>query len=226
MLHAVVVVVSMRVSWRPQGAPVFRVAKDITGMSLVPPWPHAHNWQQLTTQCPTLLFPSQNLRMLRPVLWLAIIFSFSGIFASTALAKQRFTVQNPSAVFGDDQIREGTHTNLSTLHLSSITYDQEYVALTHSRFPYHRVRVKKTNFCDPTVKWVFPFRCSSNILMDNNHLACIRVIWMWMLEQSICSSTSSKVEEILTKARVPFDFIPNNTSHWTQRLFRRCYDVD
>lgn len=29
-----------------------------------------------------------------------------------------------------------------------------YTALTHPRFPAHQVRVKKTDFCDPTVKYV------------------------------------------------------------------------
>jgi hypothetical protein len=39
-------------------------------------------------------------------------------------------------------------------HLSSIG-DLEYTALTHPRFPNHRVRIKKSNFCDPTVKLAF-----------------------------------------------------------------------
>lgn len=42
-------------------------------------------------------------------------------------------------------------------HLSSIR-DSEYTALTHPRFPNHRVRIKKSNFCDPTVKLVL-FYC-------------------------------------------------------------------
>lgn len=40
---------------------------------------------------------------------------------------------------------------VDTLHLSSITSD-EYNTLSHTRFPHHQVRVKKTQFCDPTVK--------------------------------------------------------------------------
>ena len=36
-------------------------------------------------------------------------------------------------------------------HLSSIG-DSEFTALSHSQFPNHRVRIKKSNFCDPTVK--------------------------------------------------------------------------
>ncbi|KAL6306731.1 Alpha/Beta hydrolase protein [Sparassis latifolia] len=38
-----------------------------------------------------------------------------------------------------------------TLDLSSIASEDQYTALTHPRFPAHQVRVKKTNFCDPTV---------------------------------------------------------------------------
>lgn len=38
-------------------------------------------------------------------------------------------------------------------HLSSIA-SNEFTALSHPRFPNHQVRIKKSNFCDPTVKWV------------------------------------------------------------------------
>ena len=55
---------------------------------------------------------------------------------------------------------------MSTInHLSSIGVS-EYTALTHPRFPNHRVRIKKSNFCDPTVKLAFvychPSRCTNN----------------------------------------------------------------
>ena len=41
--------------------------------------------------------------------------------------------------------------DLLPLHLSSLG-SGEFTTLSHPRFPSHRVRVKKTNFCDPTVK--------------------------------------------------------------------------
>ena len=44
----------------------------------------------------------------------------------------------------------------STINLSSIG-DSEYTALAHPRFPNHRVRIKKSNFCDPTVKLAFVY---------------------------------------------------------------------
>ncbi|TFY76228.1 hypothetical protein EWM64_g7782 [Hericium alpestre] len=37
------------------------------------------------------------------------------------------------------------------LHLSSVTGSAAYTVLSHERFPNHRVRIKKTHFCDPTV---------------------------------------------------------------------------
>jgi len=40
-----------------------------------------------------------------------------------------------------------------TTYLSSIR-DSEFTSFTHPRFPNHRVRIKKTNFCDPTVQLV------------------------------------------------------------------------
>ena len=43
---------------------------------------------------------------------------------------------------------------LETRALASVTSQDEFVALTHPRFPAHQVRVKKTPFCDPTVKCV------------------------------------------------------------------------
>jgi carboxypeptidase C (cathepsin A) len=39
---------------------------------------------------------------------------------------------------------------LTPLHLSSLGSD-EFTSLSHPRFPNHRVRVKQSNFCDPTV---------------------------------------------------------------------------
>ncbi|KAF5363981.1 hypothetical protein D9756_000949 [Leucocoprinus leucothites] len=43
-----------------------------------------------------------------------------------------------------------TDSGLALLHLSSLPSDQ-YTALSHPRFPNHKVRVKQTQFCDPTV---------------------------------------------------------------------------
>ncbi|THH20268.1 hypothetical protein EW146_g1054 [Bondarzewia mesenterica] len=40
---------------------------------------------------------------------------------------------------------------VTTMHLSSIASGQKFTVLDHPRFPAHRVRIKKAEFCDPTV---------------------------------------------------------------------------
>lgn len=44
--------------------------------------------------------------------------------------------------------------NITTMHLSSLAAGEGFITLNHPRFPAHQVRVKKTDFCDPTVKYV------------------------------------------------------------------------
>ncbi|OJT13388.1 hypothetical protein TRAPUB_10154 [Trametes pubescens] len=46
----------------------------------------------------------------------------------------------------------GTFGSPGNLTLSSISSRDEYTAFAHPRFPAHRVRIKQTDFCDPTVK--------------------------------------------------------------------------
>lgn len=41
---------------------------------------------------------------------------------------------------------------VETMHLSSISSTEKYTVLKHPKHPGHSVRVKKTDFCDPTVK--------------------------------------------------------------------------
>ena len=41
-----------------------------------------------------------------------------------------------------------------SMHLSSIR-SNEFTALSHPHFPNHQVRIKKSDFCDPAVKYVF-----------------------------------------------------------------------
>jgi len=35
--------------------------------------------------------------------------------------------------------------------LASVTSEDAFTTLSHARFPHHSVRIKKSNFCDPTV---------------------------------------------------------------------------
>jgi hypothetical protein len=85
-------------------------------------------------------------------------------------------------------------------HLSSIG-DSEYTALTHPRFPNHRVRIKKSNFCDPTVKLAFVY-CHPYLaitLIISLLAAFIQVTSMLMQVLSICFSISSRVVGIRRK---------------------------
>ncbi|KAF7342016.1 Carboxypeptidase [Mycena venus] len=52
--------------------------------------------------------------------------------------------------FGLSSATQTPLSDASPLHLSSIHSD-DFTTLSHSRFPNHRVRVKQSSFCDPTV---------------------------------------------------------------------------
>lgn len=84
------------------------------------------------------------------------------------------------------------------LHLSAIPHNQ-FTALSHPRFPHHQVRVKKTEFCDPTVKYVTVFY--GTIKFTPYHTVYIQVILMLMLERNICFSTSLRVAGLPTRVR-------------------------
>lgn len=49
---------------------------------------------------------------------------------------------------------------VETMHLSSISSTEEYTVLNHPKHPGHSIRVKKTDFCDPTVKYVPSIPCT------------------------------------------------------------------
>ncbi|KAI0366349.1 peptidase S10 serine carboxypeptidase [Pilatotrama ljubarskyi] len=79
-----------------------------------------------------------------------------GVLASGVLASVQvpFDATAPCRSGAVNPLPVGTFSppgNLSTGVLSSITSRDEYTALVHPRLPAHRVRVKKTDFCDPTV---------------------------------------------------------------------------
>ena len=40
------------------------------------------------------------------------------------------------------------------MSLTAIASEESFTALSHPRFPYHAVRIKKSTFCDPTVSSV------------------------------------------------------------------------
>jgi carboxypeptidase C (cathepsin A) len=56
------------------------------------------------------------------------------------------------------EFSNGTTVTNQPLHLSNIESSTEYTILSHANLPGHRVRVKKSRFCDPTVK------CTSKVM--------------------------------------------------------------
>lgn len=53
----------------------------------------------------------------------------------------------------EDVTKPHVASGVSTMHLSAVSSGDEYTSLTHPLFPEHGVRIKKTDFCDPTVKF-------------------------------------------------------------------------
>ncbi len=83
------------------------------------------------------------------------------------------------------------------LHLSSLQ-SENFIALSHPKYPAHSLRIKKSNFCDPTVKYVtfFPLCPSSK-----GCTVSTRVISTLTTVLSICSSTFSRAEQVQSKVR-------------------------
>jgi hypothetical protein len=81
------------------------------------------------------------------------------LLAVTPLALGSIASVNKAAstVF-QSQRHDGAHDVQQPLHLSSV--QEDYVPLHHPSFPRHSVRIRKTNFCDPTVKQVVASTCT------------------------------------------------------------------
>ena len=107
---------------------------------------------------------------------------------------------------GTERLHTGI-ANYTGLGLSAIAQQDAYVALTHPRFPAYQVRVKKTEFCDPTVKCVSIARHlgRSYRSISSAHLitraAYTQAIWMSIMARNTCSSTFSKAAEIQRMVR-------------------------
>ncbi|KAJ3532250.1 hypothetical protein NM688_g7451 [Phlebia brevispora] len=78
--------------------------------------------------------------------WLALLLCLVGCSLATQLGQEALLAANELPVNIHDDAA-----NITTIQLSSITEENAYTVLTHPRFPAHQVRVKKSNFCDPTV---------------------------------------------------------------------------
>lgn len=74
-----------------------------------------------------------------------------GAFASSQ-APFHFDATAAAAGSAANPLPVGTYSSPGNLTLSSIASRDEYTAFAHPRYPAHRVRIKQTDFCDPTVK--------------------------------------------------------------------------
>lgn len=63
-----------------------------------------------------------------------------------------WAIQKPFQDYALQTPRLGQDDHNQTLHLSSLSSQNGFISLSNPRFPAHQVRIKKTNFCDPTVK--------------------------------------------------------------------------
>ena len=91
------------------------------------------------------------------------MFALKGLLTATALAAYAAAQQvafdthvraggGASRTGGSFGLRPEVNATVSTRPLASVTSQDAFVALAHPRFPAHQVRVKKSDFCDPTVK--------------------------------------------------------------------------
>lgn len=92
-------------------------------------------------------FPATTMSTVKAAFCIAVL-ALSGALASVqavlGTSEHIYSQQNHGSINASDTIAD-------TLHLSALNLDG-YTALSHPRFPNHRIRVKKSNFCDPTVK--------------------------------------------------------------------------
>ncbi|KAI0751275.1 peptidase S10 serine carboxypeptidase [Daedaleopsis nitida] len=71
----------------------------------------------------------------------------------TTVVAQQVVLNGPAALrpFIPGSANNLPVANVSTRSLASVASQDEFLALSHPRFPVHQVRIKKSEFCDPTV---------------------------------------------------------------------------
>ena len=121
----------------------------------------------------------------------------------------------PSDNFGFNDAPKSTINQLSSIG------DSEFTALTHPQFPNHRVRIKKSNFCDPTVKLALVYhRPSPTIALMVPLLAAFTRDTLTLMQVlSICFSISSRVVGIQRK--VCSLFVNHSYNQFAHELFGR-----
>ena len=82
-----------------------------------------------------------------------------------------YVVSATQVLFSNEQ-EESNSLEVSSMDLSAIS--QEFTVLSHPRFPTHQVRIKRSDFCDPTVRAWTGRKCSFNpsILPLNQSRLC------------------------------------------------------
>lgn len=96
--------------------------------------------------CPRFLFATTMLAMKKTFLLACL--SASAVLAGfpDVLKVQGFNAASPSGFRSQGGLNASEQ-----VQLSSVSSD-DYTLLSNPRFPGHQVRVKKSSFCDPTVK--------------------------------------------------------------------------
>jgi hypothetical protein len=84
---------------------------------------------------------------------LNLLGAFLTLVSVTCATRPQVTLHEPEALTTPVNIPTYAHnaSQVQPLHLSSIG-SGGFTALSHPSFPNYRVRVKKSHFCDPTVK--------------------------------------------------------------------------
>jgi hypothetical protein len=84
------------------------------------------------------------------------------------------------------------------LKLSNVHSNETFTTIYSPRDPSRSIRVKKTSFCDSTVKCV-NFNCSSRYFTHSLTPVLTQDTWTLIMGLSICSSTSTSLEVILMR---------------------------
>jgi hypothetical protein len=69
----------------------------------------------------------------------------------TAVQALRTQIPLASNVLAHTDAPLNLETPFHIMNLSSVQSEESFTALSHPQFPNHGVRIKKSNFCDPTV---------------------------------------------------------------------------
>lgn len=122
-------------------------------------------------------FPLTTTMILRSLclLWLSFV------VIPSVFAGEQVLLHNPRKASGN--VSNGDSTTFTPVGDLAAIMETQYTVLSHPEFPRYNVRIKKSNFCDGTVKYLFHLiSCAS--LVDTVPFKCIYRLYR-------CRSTSS-----------------------------------